>query len=154
MKFQIFLALLYPLAVTSMPAPLPYCDELPAAEQPKNPAPSYPQNGSNNSGNTAEFPVCKTGFVTEVGPDGRRWGYENNKSCLIANEQGAKSVSYPICTGSEVTSTGSDSRKWGYENGQTCLFNDSVKSSPNNGYSSENNNNGNQQPGTYADTTY
>ncbi|KAI9141184.1 glycosyl hydrolase family 61-domain-containing protein [Paraphysoderma sedebokerense] len=46
---------------------------------------SSPSGGSSKTsgGNGEKFPACKKGKITAEGRDGRKWGFENNQSCLI-----------------------------------------------------------------------
>ncbi|KAI9141214.1 hypothetical protein BKA69DRAFT_1175316 [Paraphysoderma sedebokerense] len=43
------------------------------------------------------FPLCKGNHVTVVGSDGRRWGWEDSKSCIMPKNREIIGLSTPRC---------------------------------------------------------
>ncbi|KAI9145836.1 hypothetical protein BKA69DRAFT_303873 [Paraphysoderma sedebokerense] len=44
---------------------------------------SFLTNSKAPSGPVTSPPICTQNVITTIGGDGRRWGWENDKSCLI-----------------------------------------------------------------------
>ncbi|KAI9145833.1 hypothetical protein BKA69DRAFT_1045832, partial [Paraphysoderma sedebokerense] len=81
---------------------------------------------------------CQGNVATAIGVNGRLFGFEKGKPCVISDPKNAVSQgltfpsmlanpvrdisSFPACQGNTPTSVGSDGRAWGFENGRSCLI--------------------------------